>query len=562
MFKKVLIGFFALILLLVGAGFLFFKVFVGPSNPANFLPADTVFYAALPDLIQTASRWNKTSLAKISKEPDVKKFLEKPVGKVIGSPKKEGASAGKVLLDLKPSRFFVTAQKLSATEAQLALGIQYWGGAASFHRAVEALIATLAPNQTVTAIKETYGDFEIQIFQLPNQQLGAVSWKNWGFLANDPAALKAILDSATHPQSPKLAQDPLYISTTRPLSLKPDFLAFMRVAPVLDALLAAGEQLGASVIPQQVNAIREAQAIGFSTKLSGADLQDVLFIRTEKPISVPPPLNSKDIAFTNSKTLGFFQFAVDWDRLKPDESLAPTPGIPADALALLERLHREAREAFSNEGAIVVNWPDGAMRPQAGFVVQATDPEKATRFIEQTLASFTGQASVTREGDISIYQFAPAGGGMLRPSIALVDSYVVAALDLSDLQGILASHREDSSLVKNPLFAREAGLWKSANRGYGYMDSAQLFDRTYTAVRPVLLFARSLMPQSLAYVDFESLPENKSIVQHLNPIVYSHSSTAEGFLVESKGPITINQAAILALGLGWQFGATAAAFAR
>ncbi|HEY5792111.1 MAG TPA: hypothetical protein VIS74_02360, partial [Chthoniobacterales bacterium] len=345
MAKKILPLLAAVTVLLIGAGLVFFKFVVGPANPASFLPADTLFYAAFPDFLQTAGRWNKTSLAKISQEPDVKKFLEKPLGKLLAAGKKDGSTVGRVLLDLKPSRLFVSAQKLTEQEFQAVVGLQYWGGAASFQRALKELTAALAAGQPVESRTEKHGDFEIEIFQLPQFQLAAARWKNWGFLANNPAALRAVLDSATQPGISKLAADPVYESTIRPLAAQPDFLAFVRVEPVLDTVLAAGKKLGASAIPQQVNAIREAQAVGFSTKLAGADLQDVLFIRTQKPLPLPPRLATRDIEFTNVSSIAFFEFALDWDRLKPDENLAPSPGLTADALALLDRLHAEARDA-------------------------------------------------------------------------------------------------------------------------------------------------------------------------------------------------------------------------
>lgn len=567
MFKKLLLALLTIAVLIVIGGLLFFKVAVGPSNPATFLPASTLGYVAITDLLQTASRWNQTSLAKISQETDVKKFLEKPLGKLVGANTTPGAPSatsgkpsadlGKVLLDLKPNRIFVSVQTLSEQEFQAVMGLQHWGGAASFHRAVAELIRRLPDGQSAVATRETHGKFEIETYQLPNLNLSAVRWKNWGLIANDITALKAVLDSATQSEIPKLADDPLYQSTLAPLSKKPDLLAFLRVGPVLDTLLNAGKQLGASAIPQQVNAIREAQAIGFSTKLDGPDLHDVLFIRTHKPLPLPPRLSSDEIEFTNVNSIGFFEFAFDWDRLKPDESLASAPGTPADALALLDRLHSEARDAFASQAAVVVNWPDGAMRPQAGFVIKARDREKATQFIEQTLASFTGQASISTDGNASIYQFAPAGGGLIRPSLALVDSYVVATVDENDLRGILTSRRDQTTLTKNPRFAAGSEFWKSANRGFGYIDTAAVFERSYGALRPILLFAAAVSPQQSEYWNLDSLPETASIARHLNPIVYSQRAMTEGIVLESSGPITINQAAALLFGLGLQFGAAA-----
>ena len=66
------------VLVLVTASALWIMRGAGPSDAAALLPAETVAFASLPDLPRTASRWPKTTLAKIGAEPEMKAFLESP----------------------------------------------------------------------------------------------------------------------------------------------------------------------------------------------------------------------------------------------------------------------------------------------------------------------------------------------------------------------------------------------------------------------------------------------------------------------------------------------------
>src|SRR5438093_12675847 len=48
------------------------------SRVAECLPADTVAFVYLPDIARSRERWEKTALAQIGREPEVKAFLERP----------------------------------------------------------------------------------------------------------------------------------------------------------------------------------------------------------------------------------------------------------------------------------------------------------------------------------------------------------------------------------------------------------------------------------------------------------------------------------------------------
>jgi hypothetical protein len=68
-----------------------------------------------------------------------------------------------------------------------------------------------------------------------------------------------------------------------------------------------------------------------------------------------------------------------------------------------------------------------------------------------------------------------------------------------------------------------------------------LFERAYTAVRPVILFGALVMPGMAETIDTTKLPQTDTIAKHLPPIILSQQCTAEGVLFESSGPVTVSQ---------------------
>jgi hypothetical protein len=69
----------------------------------------------------------------------------------------------------------------------------------------------------------------------------------------------------------------------------------------------------------------------------------------------------------------------------------------------------------------------------------------------------------------------------------------------------------------------------------------------------VIVFGAAVVPGASDVIDGSKLPETESIAKHLQPIVYSQTRIPEGYLVESSGPITMNQAALLGAVAGTWF---------
>ena len=79
---------------------------------------------------------------------------------------------------------------------------------------------------------------------------------------------------------------------------------------------------------------------------------------------------------------------------------------------------------------------------------------------------------------------------------------------------------------------------------FSYVDTALLYSRLDASLRPILLMAAAFMPAIARSVDLGKIPSPDVITKHLSPIVSSQRYDRDGYVAESLGPITLDQAAI------------------
>ena len=79
---------------------------------------------------------------------------------------------------------------------------------------------------------------------------------------------------------------------------------------------------------------------------------------------------------------------------------------------------------------------------------------------------------------------------------------------------------------------------------FAYVDAALLYGRLDTTLRPMLVMSAAFIPAINDYVDVNKLPAPEVVTKHLSPIVSSQRYERDGYVAESVGPVTLNQAAI------------------
>ncbi|HAK07368.1 MAG TPA: hypothetical protein DCO65_08925, partial [Spartobacteria bacterium] len=79
---------------------------------------------------------------------------------------------------------------------------------------------------------------------------------------------------------------------------------------------------------------------------------------------------------------------------------------------------------------------------------------------------------------------------------------------------------------------------------FTYVDVALLYGRLDTTLRPMLIMSAAFIPAIGDYVDVSKLPAPEIVTRHLSPIVSSQRYDRDGYVAESVGPITLNQATV------------------
>lgn len=533
--KKVLLILLAVVILIVGS-VLWVLRGMGVSDPALLLPEETVALAAIPDLPRTALRWPQTTLAKIGAEPQMKAFLEQPL-KYLTS-QKGGNEASGILWNLKPGRIFVAAVNASAQDAALLIGFQFWGGKPAHDAAVERLRTELSLHTPSSEVKtETYEGAEIRSSTHGAVTLFNASHGQWGFLSNNLPALKDALDRAAgRRKEGSLAASARYQKVRARLSASPDVLVYLQPPPLLDALVAAGQSLGAQKIPAQLEQIRQVEAVGYSTLLDGANLKDTLFFLRPNPPD-NGALSHEMVRITSPDTLAFFNFLVNFSQIAA--AAATTPG--ASSLQNLP-LYQHALEAFGPECAVAVSWQDQLL-PSGVLAIAVRDQAKAEQTLQEALALLPGTTATESAG--ATYYTSPAvQNTFVSPALALTDGRLFLGLSAAAIDSARQSLKSGASLESAPVFASAKETYRSANESFGFLDARGIFEKVFPHARQALAFA-AMMPGVSDVINPDKVPDTETVAKHLQPIVFSQSRMADGTVLESSGPITLNHAILL-----------------
>jgi hypothetical protein len=548
--KKVLL--IVLVALIVVAGSVFWVVRrMGVSDPALLLPAETVALVSLPDLPRSIMRWPQTTLAKIGVEPQMKAFLEKPLQYL--TKQQGGDEAAGILWSLKPGRIFAAAVGVSEKEAALLVGFQYWGGKPAHDAAVARLRQEVDAGGPAAAVKtESYEGAEIAVSVHNGVTICNASHGQWGFISNNLPALKETLDRAAgRRKEGLLAENPRYKQVLSHLAGEPDLLVYVQPQTFLDALLAAGRAFGAQQIPQQIEQARLVEAVGIATKLDGANIRDTIFVLRPNPPDVGS-LSPAALKITTKNTTAFFNFVVDFAqifRAADNPALAPLARVPALQNSQLPRL---IPEAFGPDCAIALTWPEGQFKPEGALAVTVRDPAKAEACLQEVVTLFP-ETTVSDQAGLKYYSFPSLQSAFALPTLTLADGFLLVGLDAAEIDRVRQAIQTNDTLENSPTFASVRETFRSANEVFGYVDAKAVFERGFPFVRQIVTFGAAMMPGMSDIIDSSKIPDTETIAKHLQPIVYAQTRLADGYLVDSSGPITMNQAVLLGAGAGASF---------
>ncbi len=536
--KKIFLLMAVVAVLLFGGVVLFLRT-GGPSDAAALAPAESVLFVNIPNTPRSAIRWRNTALAKIANEPEMKAFLELPLKNLHSA--SGSREAQEILIGLKPATLFFAITKDETEHADMLLGFLFWGTKGEFDKCVGRLRAQL-PTAKPAELRETHNGVEILESTHGDRSLFSSCAGRWGFLSTNLNELKAALDRASEHGQNSLDQNPRFTKACSELLATPDLLVFIQPSRAIDALLAAGQSLGAKSIPAQVEQIKSIEAIGATLRLDGALQRDAIFILRRNNNAVAQNLTHEAITLTNASTTMFMNFALNFAALPAwVESMA---GRNPKTDAIAKPLAEAAAASFAPECAVMANWNEGSMSPTPLLSVLIKNADRARETLMQIIPLVPG-GTVQKNGPIDLYTIPTQYGSL---TIAQNDQFLLAGTDATFVTQAANGPTGEKTLLESPPFAPALGTYESANEAFCYIDTGTVFERLYTSFVPVLRFGALMMPAIGRTVDLNKLPKAATISRHLPPIILSQKRTKDGTLIESSGPVSMSEFLLMGTG--------------
>lgn len=537
-----------ILLLLVVVALIAGAVFVflgrrGAVEGAQLVPADTVLYFTLPDVKRTIDRWPKTALAQIGAEPTVADFFAKPMGQLAMD---GGLEAADLLLRVKPGRLFLALTKVNVAGGEAVLGFQFYGGRKELDAAMERLYRELGKHfpKANHATTDYHGDAVTGYFA-PAPLFFSGSHGSWAFLASTEAALQQALDRAAgRDHSPALAENAEFKTVLSHVSRDPDFMWFGRTAPVFDMLLQAGNQQHAAVDPRQLEQARKLQAAGGTLIFSGENQKEVSFLLYPDAPKLPELVHST-MALTTPETTIFYEGAMDWKTISSNEYRDSLPQPVQHALTQAGVDLAQLPQIFGGELGIIASWPAGAMIPSLLVAADVKDRARAEALLNSVFTSTGVQTATSESHGARVFSFPTVKLQLVEPLVAVSDKYLLGSLTTPELERALSAQPGSPTLESAEAFKPALPSYKAGGAAFGYVDSKQLFERVYNTLRPIAIFAGAMSADLGKFIDVQKLPETETISRHLSPIIYTNKQVAEGWVIESSGPVTLSQAFVL-----------------
>ena len=205
------------------------------------------------------------------------------------------------------------------------------------------------------------------------------------------------------------------------------------------------------------------------------------------------------------------------------------------------------KAAFGIELGAVADWPSSAHWPSLILTLPVRDTAKAGKIIEAFIRADEGANWTQTEKD-TVHYFSKQSAATLvaiTPTIALSDRILVAGFNpVSVEEAVKRSASSSSELADSQLYKAAERLLPAPTNFFSYVDTSLLYSRLDASLRPMLLMAAAFMPALARSVDLAKIPPPEVITKHLSPIVTSQRYDRDGYVAESLGPVTLDQAAI------------------
>ncbi len=500
------------------------------ASVSTFLPRNTIFLAHMPDFSRTRDEWRQSDIYQLYRETAVQDFLRKPLNNM---PTPKALGTLQELEQLDPKNAFFALTSISDSAPSLVGGFRFRGTQEDAERVIGKWRAMLLEQRPGTkGEKLQYQGHEIGVVTATPFTLATTYDRPWFFAATNVTELKALLDRVDHrakDSGETLDKDEAYRTATshRPSNYAVSF--YLQPKAFSERLAALRAAVRSSPTPGETTMLEKMRP---RLETDGTLNRSSLTLGTKETffyLAMLLNLGEKMETLNQAAALGGAVQKIFQD--------FGTSGIAAD----------DWKAAFGLELGALADWPSSAHWPSLLLTLPVLDMARASKIIETFTSADEGAIWTHTEKD-SVRYFSKQSAATLvaiTPTIALSDRILIAGLNpVSVEEAVKRSASSSSELSNSQTYKSAERLLPAPTNFFSYVDSALLYSRLDASLRPMLLMAAAFMPAIARSVDLGKLPSPEVITKHLSPIVSSQRYDRDGYVAESLGPITLDQAAI------------------
>src|SRR5213596_9313 len=514
------------------------------------LPRETIFLAHMPDFNRTRDEWYRSDIYQLYHEPAVQDFLRKPLGNL---PKTDAASQTlREIEQLDPKHAFFALTSMDNNNPRFVGGFRFRGSQEEAERIISGWRSGFL-GQTPAAKREKlqYQRHEIERVTAAPFTLATTYDRPWFFAATDLTELKALLDRADHrAKNPEatLDKDEAYREA---VSHRPsNYAAFFYLQPKIfsERLAALRAAVRSTPTPGEATMLEKMRCIAGSMRFENGKIHDVLFLGMPK-LEHEATVTRSSVSLGTKETFCYLSMLLNLgekiDTLNQAASFAGTKVF--QALADRGITAEDWKAAFGLELASLADWPSSAHWPSLLLTLPVLDAAKAGKITDAIVRADEGATWTQTEKDGVRYfsKQSAASFVAITPTIALSDRILVAGLNpVSVEEAIKHGSSGSTEFSDSQTFKAAEGLLPEPTNFFAYIDTALVYSRLDASLRPMLLMAAAFLPAVAGSIDAGKLPSPEVITKHLSPIISSQRYDHDGYVAESLGPITLDQAAI------------------
>jgi hypothetical protein len=518
----------------------------------ELLPKTTLLLAHAPDPKKTREEWHESDLYAIWREATVQAWLREPLAQLNWNHR--GGETLNEFLQLGPTDGFLALTSLENNEPRIVGGFHFAKAPAAVRRFIEERKARwLARLGEVKRETVPYEKHQIETIHTGRLVLASVYDRDWFFAANDLKALEALLDRADRrapKESESLRENDTFKTATKNLPSNYAAMFFLEPQPFLEKVMPLIAMTGQHAATSQLQRLRDVRSVAGTFGFDHGKMSESVFVAMPRP-GPQEQLTRPSLATASSDTFFYSATLSHWLAAWP---LSASPGWPALLRQAGSNLvqkgisQEDLAAAFGDEVELFGEWAPQAHWPTFTLTLPVKDAGQARKVADALASGELAGATWTRtekEG-VTYYNLTGFGGFVpISPAIALSDRKLVAGSDAGTVEtDITRKVPPAEALEKGPAFREATSRVAAAGSAFNYVDTRLLFERADAALRPLLLMSATIYPALGKQFDVANLPPADAVAKHLSPIVMSQRYTGDGYLSQSVGPITFNEATV------------------